>query len=78
MRILLDANLSPRICPRLQDAGHDASHVVEHGLLSASDEEILKFAASVEAIVVSADSDFAMLLALGGSSYPVAGTAAIH
>jgi predicted nuclease of predicted toxin-antitoxin system len=39
-------------------------------LLSASDEEILKFAVSVQAIIVSADSDFAMLLALGALHTP--------
>lgn len=70
MKLLVDANLSPRVAARLQEGGHEASHVVDHDLLTASDETILIYAASTNSVVVSADSDFATLLALGGLRSP--------
>ncbi|MGF7239462.1 MAG: DUF5615 family PIN-like protein [Frankia sp.] len=67
MRLLIDANLSPRVAARLSDGGHDARHVVDVGLGSASDSEVLAWAASEDRIIVSSDSDFGALLArLGG------------
>jgi predicted nuclease of predicted toxin-antitoxin system len=36
VRLLLDANLSPEVARRLKVAGHDAIHVVEIGLVTAS------------------------------------------
>ena len=44
MKLLVDANLSPRVAVRLVEAGYDASHVMDHGLLSASDDKIAVFA----------------------------------
>ena len=46
MRLLLDANLSPRLIGVLAEAGYKAVHVAEVGLLAASDAEI--FDAAVE------------------------------
>jgi len=40
VRFLLDANLSPRLVARLSEAGHDAVHVRELELLTASDSVI--------------------------------------
>lgn len=65
MKLLVDANLSPRVAEGLSKAGYEASHVVEHRLLSASDEEISAFAVAHQQTIVSADSDFATMLALG-------------
>ncbi|MCE5291819.1 MAG: DUF5615 family PIN-like protein [Nocardiaceae bacterium] len=70
MRLLIDANLSPVVAAGLRDAGHEASHVVDHGLVYASDEQIAEFAAASGAVVVSADSDFATLLALSRGMAP--------
>ena len=70
MRLLIDANLSPVVAADLRRAGVDATHVTDHGLISASDEAIAEFAARHESAVVSADSDFATLLALGGKIAP--------
>jgi predicted nuclease of predicted toxin-antitoxin system len=70
MRLLFDANLSPRVAERLRQAGHDAAHVADHGLLRASDEEIAEFAAASGHTVVTADSDFPTNLALGGHVAP--------
>lgn len=70
MKLLVDANLSPLVANRLRQAGHDASHVGDHGLLAAGDDEILKYAAATSCAIVSADSDFATMLALGGLRGP--------
>jgi len=57
----IDANLSPMVTALLRDAGNYASHVADHGLLSATDEAIFEWADRNAAVVVTADSDFAML-----------------
>ncbi|MGH3912280.1 MAG: DUF5615 family PIN-like protein [Pseudonocardiaceae bacterium] len=41
MKLLVDADLSPRVAAQLCDGGYHASHVQDHGLLNASDEAIL-------------------------------------
>lgn len=70
MRLLLDANLSPEVVRRLKASGHDAIHVAELGLLTAPDPEIMEAAAEADRILVTADSDFAAMLALGGARLP--------
>lgn len=70
MKLLIDANLSPRVVARLRAAGYDADHVGDHSLVSADDEKILRHASQIDAVVISADSDFATLLALGGLVSP--------
>lgn len=70
MRLLIDANLSPKIAKLLTDAGHAATHVTEHGLLNATDEEISRFARLNDITIISADSDFAQLLAYNGFNTP--------
>ena len=63
MRLLVDANLSPVVAARLRDAGHEAIHVYDLGLLRASDESIFEYALEHDYVVVSADTDFAAILA---------------
>lgn len=70
MRLLVDANLSPVVSFELKAAGYDASHVYDHGLGTASDEEIATFAERTQTVIVSADSDFATILALTGRIAP--------
>ena len=70
MKLLLDANLSPEVGGRLKEAGHDAIHVRDIGLLTATDPEILRSAAKEERILLTADSDFGALLALGSLASP--------
>lgn len=70
MRLLIDANLSPLVTGALLDAGHDVVHVADLGLLTASDLVILERAGDDERVVVSSDSDFAMLLATHGRRRP--------
>jgi len=70
MTLLVDAHLSPLVANRLRQDGHDASHVGDHDLLTASDEEILKHAIATSCAIISADSDFATMLALAGLRGP--------
>ena len=48
----------------------DAAHVGDHQLLTASDDEIFDWAADQGYVVVTADSDFGMLLAFRRASSP--------
>lgn len=70
MRFLLDANLSPALVDTLAEAGHSAVHVADLGLLRASDDAIFDRAVADGFVVVTADSDFPMMLALRGADRP--------
>jgi len=70
VRFLIDNALSPEVARLLRDSGHDAVHVRDYGLHAEEDPVILERAGSEERVVVSADSDFAMLLALSRRSNP--------
>ncbi|WP_026820603.1 DUF5615 family PIN-like protein [Arthrobacter castelli] len=70
MRLLLDANLSPKLVEPLTIAGYEAIHVLDVGLLRAKDDAIFKYAADVGCVVVTADSDFPMMLALQRTDRP--------
>jgi predicted nuclease of predicted toxin-antitoxin system len=48
----------------LAEAGHDSLHVRDLNLQSAGDREVFALAEKADRILVSADSDFAALLAL--------------
>lgn len=64
MKLLIDANLSPRVAAELRQHHFDATHVVDLGLATASDSEIFDRAVQDNYVVVTSDSDFPMLLAL--------------
>jgi predicted nuclease of predicted toxin-antitoxin system len=70
VKLLLDANLLPEVGRRLKEAGHDAIHVADIGLLTAADPEILQSAAKEERTLLTADSDFGALLTLGSLASP--------
>lgn len=70
MRLLLDANLSPRLADSLSTAGYTVTHVARLGLANATDATIFDYAGSEDLVVVTADSDFPMLLALRRSTSP--------
>lgn len=60
MRFLVDAQLPPALARRLTALGHTAEHVVDLGLIRASDNEIRAHARAVGAAIVTKDEDFAV------------------
>ena len=70
MRLLIDNAISPRVARELNDAEFDTVHVRDVGLASATDEQIIEFAADERRTIVSADTDFGTLLALRASAHP--------
>lgn len=70
MRLLLDANLSPALAEPLTEEGYSVAHVADIGLLSATDDAIFDHAVENGYVVVTADSDFPMLLAARRAARP--------
>lgn len=70
MRFLVDENLSRELPELLRASGHDAKHVSDLGLESASDPVILEMARTDNRIVISADTDFGTLLAASHAVLP--------
>jgi predicted nuclease of predicted toxin-antitoxin system len=64
VRFLVDAQLPPALARQLSSLGHQADHVAEVGLLTASDPEIWQFASANGAAIVTKDADFVTLRAL--------------
>jgi len=70
MRFLIDEALSPIIASKLTEAGHDAVHVRDADLQSASHKEIFLRTVREDRILVSADTDFGAILAELGVDKP--------
>ncbi|HEX5479354.1 MAG TPA: DUF5615 family PIN-like protein [Dehalococcoidia bacterium] len=64
MRFLIDNALSPRIAIGLRELGHDAVHVRDYRLHDSPDSEVFERARSEQRVIVSADTDFGMLLSV--------------
>lgn len=59
MRFLIDAQLPPALARWIAAQGHEADHVFDKHLESASDRTIWELAFSTGAVVVTKDEDFA-------------------
>jgi len=64
MRVLIDAQLPPALARGLPTRGHEASHLLDHGLLEAADTRIRMEAERLGAVIVSKDDDFVHLRTL--------------
>jgi len=58
MKLLFDQNLAPRLVSSLHDLFPDSAHVDAHGLGTASDQTVWKFAIEHGFALVSKDADF--------------------
>ncbi len=70
MRFLIDNALSSGIAEGLRSAGHDAVHVRDVGMGAASDPELFAVAQAEKRTIVSADTDFGVLLATTQQTTP--------
>ena len=70
MKFLLDQGIPRSLVELLAAAGHEASHIGVRGLPRASDPDILQIAAREGSVIVTMDSDFHALLAIGQRNGP--------
>jgi predicted nuclease of predicted toxin-antitoxin system len=70
MRFLVDNAISAIVAKGLQNVGHDAIHVREYGLQAAEDWVLFERAEKEKRIIISADTDFAFLLASRKTNSP--------
>lgn len=70
MRFLVDMALSPQLADWLELQGHDAVHARDIGLRRAPDTQIMAIALDEGRVVVTADLDYARLLALSRAEAP--------
>jgi len=57
----VDAQLPPHLARWLIERGHEAEHVGDIGMLSASDQGIWRYALERGAVLVTKDEDFAVM-----------------
>jgi predicted nuclease of predicted toxin-antitoxin system len=68
LKLLFDANLSPKLVDRLRDLFPDSVHVFDAGLgKSIPDEIIWEYAKANGFVIVTADSDFVDLAEVRGA-----------
>ena len=67
MKLLVDQNLSPRLCDRLRDIWTDIVHVRAVGLAAADDSAIWAYARHNGFTIMSKDGDFSGRSALYGA-----------
>jgi len=68
VRWLVDAQLPPALARWLTSAGHEATHVFDLGMATASDDVIWRYAIDTTSVIVSKDEDFAIRAQLHGGA----------
>ena len=63
MRFLIDNPVSPKVAEAMRESGHDAVHVRDYGAQAADDVEIVDRALEEQRIVITADTDFGLIMA---------------
>ncbi|MFI5014449.1 MAG: DUF5615 family PIN-like protein [Hyphomicrobiales bacterium] len=63
-RFIVDAQLPPALARWLVDRGHEAEHVADRQMQTASDAAIWEFALRAAAVIITKDEDFAQRKAL--------------
>lgn len=63
MKILVDMNLSPRWVEFFMSAGFECSHWSQIGPIDAPDDELMRWAAAHDHVVLTSDLDFGAILA---------------
>ena len=58
MKFLVDANLPPRLCVWLRSHRHEAEHVFDRNLLTATDTQIWERGSLENLVIFSKDVDF--------------------
>ncbi|MGH6826009.1 DUF5615 family PIN-like protein [Methyloceanibacter sp.] len=66
MRFVVDAQLPPALARYLSELGHQADHVIDLGLESASDRNVWDAALARSATLVTKDEDFIAMRAIQG------------
>jgi len=70
VKFLVDMPLSPALARWLIDEGHNAVHASDIGMAKAADAEILSRARQEARTVITADLDYARVLALARAGVP--------
>jgi predicted nuclease of predicted toxin-antitoxin system len=70
VRFLVDECLSPTLAANLQEAGHDAVHIVDLGVRGSPDTVVMQLARLQRRVLLSADTDFGELLARSNDAGP--------
>src|SRR4051794_28304484 len=70
MKLLVDNPLSHRVAEALRVDGHDAVHVREIGLATATDLSLFQLATNEDRHIVTGDTDFSALAVQSGQALP--------
>jgi predicted nuclease of predicted toxin-antitoxin system len=70
MKILADMPISPRTVLYLREMGYEAVRVDKLGMERAEDEQLLRYAAERDMVIITMDLDFGGFLALSGITKP--------
>jgi predicted nuclease of predicted toxin-antitoxin system len=59
VKFLIDAQLPPALVLFLEEAGHEAKHVIDIGMANSDDSLIWDYAVSNAVVIITKDEDFA-------------------